>query len=386
MSTPIAKTMILTLNAGSSSLKFALFECIEKDLCKRYHGLIDIHKDNASLTLSDSNGETIHSVQLTREQATAEQVINVIEAVLPDVQLTAVSHRLVHGGREFMEATIIDVPVIERLKALTPLAPLHLPAEIRGIESILNRAPDLLQVACFDTAFHHKTSPLAKLLPLPHQFYEEGIFRYGFHGLSYDYISTQLAADHGRTIVAHLGSGASACAIHNRQSVAHSMGFSTNEGLMMGSRSGSIDPGVVLYLLEERNYSIADVHALLFDQSGLLGVSGISADIRQLEKSDDPQAQLAIDFFCYRTAAEIGKLLPALGGIDSLVFTAGIGQHSALVREKTCAYLSWLGFTLDREANQQHQSVISTPNSQVSVHVIPTDEELMLAQHGLQCL
>ncbi|MFT6791930.1 MAG: acetate kinase [Cellvibrionaceae bacterium] len=378
------KRTILTLNAGSSTLKFALFESSQGALKRLYSGLIDYAGATANLRLQDASGTTIHNAQLEKTNAVAEQAIDCIEKVLPDIHLGAISHRLVHGGQQFFDATLVDTETLAQLKELIPLAPLHLPAEIRAIESLLKRVPGTPQVAYFDTAFHRTQTDLAKILPLPRSFFDEGIIRYGFHGLSYEYIASQLAEDHGLTVVAHLGSGASACAIKNRQSVAHSMGFSTNEGLMMSTRSGSIDPGLVLYLLEERNYSIAEVHSLLFDQSGLLGVSGgISSDIRQLEGSDQPQARQAIDFFCYRTAAEIGKLLPALGGINSLVFTAGIGEHSALVRAKICERLQWLGLTIDNPANETHQSRISMPESKVTVRVIPTDEERILAEKAL---
>jgi acetate kinase len=221
------------------------------------------------------------------------------------------------------------------------------------------------------------------MLPLPHSFFDEGIIRYGFHGLSYEYISSQLALDHGRTIVVHLGSGASACAIKNRQGIDQSMGFSTNEGLMMSTRSGSIDLGVVLYLLNEKNYTFDELHTLLFDQSGLLGVSGISGDIRELATNDSTEAQFAIDYFCYRAAAEIGKLLPALGGIDSLVFTAGIGENSSLVRQKICSYLQWLGLIIDEAANQKNKAIISSKDSRVTALIIPTDEEFILASKAL---
>ena len=378
------KKAILTLNAGSSTLKFALFEPSQNSLKRLYSGLIDYGKAIANLRLQDASGVTIYSAQLELTKPAAEQAIDCIEQVLPNLHLGAISNRLVHGGRQFFDATLIDAKTLEQLKSLIPLAPLHLPAEIRAIETLLKRLPGTPQIAYFDTAFHRTQTDLAKMLPLPRSFFDEGIVRYGFHGLSYEYIASQLPEDHGLTVVAHLGSGASACAINNRESAAHSMGFSTNEGLMMGTRSGSIDPGVVLYLLEERNYSIAEVHSLLFDQSGLLGVSGgISSDIRQLKASDTPEAQQAIDFFCYRTAAEIGKLLPALGGINSLVFTAGIGENSALVREKICERLQWLGLTIDKEANQKHNSRISSADSKITVQVIPTDEESILAKKAL---
>jgi len=373
---------ILTLNAGSSTLKFALFKTdTTGSLLRLYSGLIEHGTNPVTLRLQNVEGEVIYDQQLKQTQAPAvEHVLNCIKAALPSIKLKAISHRLVHGGQQFFDATVVDAKVLEQLKTLIPLAPLHLPEEIHAIDTLLQCLPDVPQVAYFDTAFHRNQLTLSKMLPLPRSFFDEGIIRYGFHGLSYEYIASQLNASHGLTIVAHLGSGASVCVLKNRQSVTHSMGFSTNEGLMMSTRCGSIDPGVILYLLEEKNYSVAEVHSLLFDQSGLLGVSGISADIRQLEKSDKPEAQQAIDFFCYRTAAEIGKLLPALGGIDTVVFTAGIGEHSAIVRQKICAYLQWLGLRIDNDANQDHLNIISSKDSAIKVMVIPTDEEFILAK------
>jgi acetate kinase len=379
----IRSKSILTLNAGSSSLKFAIYENIGKTLKHRYSGLIDYAESLLKLHLKKADGETAYKTNLEKNKSIAEQIIDCIEMFLPNINLEVISHRLVHGGKKFTDATLIDANNLDQLNELRPLAPIHLPAEIDVIESILKRLPNTKQVACFDTAFHHKVSDLAKMLPLPRPLFDEGIIRYGFHDLSYEYITSQLDADHGKTIVVHLGSGASVCAIKNRQSVDHSMGFSTNERLMMSTRSGSIDIGVILYLLEHKKYTIEDVHSLLYERSGLLGVSGISGDIRQLVKDNSVEAQFAIDFFCYRAAAEIGKLLPALGGIDSLIFTAGIGENSPIVREKICNYLQWLGLIIDATANKQNELIISHKESRITVQVIPTDEEFVLASKAL---
>ncbi len=379
----IRSKSILTLNAGSSSLKFAIYENIGKTLKHRYSGLIDYAESLLKLHLKKADGETVYKTNLEKNKSIAEQIIDCIEMFLPNINLEVISHRLVHGGKKFTDATLIDANNLDQLNELRPLAPIHLPAEIDVIESILKRLPNTKQVACFDTAFHHKVSDLAKMLPLPRPLFDEGIIRYGFHDLSYEYITSQLDADHGKTIVVHLGSGASVCAIKNRQSVDHSMGFSTNERLMMSTRSGSIDIGVILYLLEHKKYTIEDVHSLLYERSGLLGVSGISGDIRQLVKDNSVEAQFAIDFFCYRAAAEIGKLLPALGGIDSLIFTAGIGENSPIVREKICNYLQWLGLIIDATANKQNELIISHKESRITVQVIPTDEEFVLASKAL---
>ena len=379
------KQAILTLNAGSSTLKFALFNHNCDGVLQRcYSGLLEHGIRPAVIQLKNTEGELIYNEKLEPlTKAAVEHALDCINQVFSNIEIIVVSHRLVHGGQTFFDATVVDVDMLQQLKALIPLAPLHLPAEVQAIDHLLQILPDIPQIAYFDTAFHRTQLTFSKLLPLPRSFFDEGIIRYGFHGLSYEYIASQLddkSEEDDLTIVAHLGSGASVCALKNRQSVAHSMGFSTNEGLMMGTRSGSIDPGLVLYLLEEKNFSIADVHSLLFDQSGLLGVSGISADIRQLEASDKPESQQAIDFFCYRTAAEIGKLIPALGGLNRLVFTAGIGENSALVRQKICSYFEWLGLMTDNNANQKHQRTISSNNSAIDVKVIPTDEEFILAK------
>jgi acetate kinase len=291
----------------------------------------------------------------------------------------------VHGGRDFLTAKKLTLSVVTRLKELIPLAPLHQPHNLVAIEAIFNWAPELPQVACFDTSFHHTQPPLAQLFALPRKYSDQGIIRYGFHGLSYQYIVSCLpeylgTLSEGRVIVAHLGNGASMCALKQRKSVATTMGFTALDGLIMGQRCGSLDAGVVIHLLRHYKMSIDEVDHLLNNESGLLGVSGISNNMQVLEQSDDPKAKQAIDLFCYRAARELSSLVSTLNGLDVIVFTAGIGEKSAQIREQICAHLAWLGVTLDLSANRQHNGVISQVDSKIKVLVIPTNEEVVIAQ------
>lgn len=347
---------ILTLNAGSSTLKWALFD--------------------SGLTLLARDTLEHHDVSAIWRQ---------IEASHGGVNIRAAGHRLVHGGRELSAPIVLNRDSIQTLETLIPLAPLHLEPELQIIHAVAAYDPELVQIACFDTAFHHTQHALARRFALPTSYTEEGIVRYGFHGLSYDYIASQLPdvtdRAEGKTIVAHLGNGASICAMENCQSVATSMGFSALDGLMMGTRSGAIDPGVLLYLIQQKQMSADAVHHLLYKESGLLGVSGISHDVRLLEQSDDPRAALALDLFCYRAACDMASLVSALGGMDTLVFTAGIGENSTLIRRKICEQNHWLGIALDAERNRAHHTRISTDDSPVEVYVIPTNEECMIAKH-----
>jgi acetate kinase len=303
----------------------------------------------------------------------------------------AVGHRVVHGGPRFREPVRVDEGTLAFLETLIPLAPLHQPQDLAGIEAIARRRPGLPQVACFDTAFHRRRAKVAELFGLPLSFYDEGVMRYGFHGLSYEYIARSLPEvapriSDGRVVVAHLGAGASLCAMKERQSVDSTMGFSTLDGVAMSTRPGAVDPGVVLYLLQSKGYDAAKLQHLLYEKSGLLGLSGISGDMRDLLASDAPAARDAIDYFVFRIVKEIGALVCVLGGLDGLVFTAGIGEHAALIREKVCEGLSWLGLRLDPDANGRNGPRISDPGSRVGAYVIPTDEEKMIAQHTLETL
>ena len=303
-----------------------------------------------------------------------------------NARVLGVGHRVVHGGAKFSGPTVVTPSVLDDLRKLVPLAPLHQPYNLAAIEAVAARLPGVPQVACFDTSFHRGQAGVAEVIPLPRDLVRSGIQRYGFHGLSYEYIASalpQVAPEiaGGRVIVAHLGSGASLCALRNGRSVDNSLGFTALDGLCMGTRPGAVDPGVILYLFQELGLSAKEVETILYKKSGLLGISGISNDMRDLIDSREPAAQLAVDYFVYRATKEIGALAAVLGGIDGLVFTAGIGENSAAVRARICEACAWLGVDLDQEANARKTPRISRSGSRVSAWVIPTNEELMIARH-----
>jgi acetate kinase len=314
-----------------------------------------------------------------------------LKVYFADGELLAVGHRVVHGGQHYSAPVLIDAKVLEELENLIPLAPLHQPHNLATIRALLETMPSLPQVACFDTAFHRTQPAVAQRYAIPRRFADEGVRHYGFHGLSYEYIASVLPAIEpaladARIIVAHLGSGASLCALHKGRSIATTMGFSPLDGLVMGTRCGSLDPGVLLYLMDRHNMDARALEQLLYHQSGLLGVSGISNDMRTLLASDDPRAQEAIELFVYRAGRETGSLAAALGGLDALVFTGGIGEHSAVIRAQVCRQAAWLGLELDDSANETDVSRISTLSSKVSAWAVATDENLMIAHHTLrQC-
>ena len=378
---------VLTLNAGSSSLKFALFP-VEDDFPALLRGKIAGIGTAATFTARDHEGAPVTQPMAVAPDATADQVtadlLRWLGRQVPDVEIVAAGHRVVHGGRDHAGPALVAPALMQELTALIPLAPLHQPhnlAAIRLADRVLRHVP---QVACFDTSFHRTQDKLAQMFALPTHLTEAGVIRYGFHGLSYTYIAEALgdvsALADGRVIVAHLGNGASMCAIHKGRSVATSMGFTALDGLMMGQRCGALDPGVVLYLMDALHMTTAEVSALLYQHSGLLGVSGLSSDMAVLEASKSPQARLAIEMFCRRAAEELASLATANGGVDAIVFTAGIGENSALVRDLICARLAWLGVVLDRDANAGHATQIAAATSAVAVMVIPTDEEAVIAQ------
>jgi acetate kinase len=303
-----------------------------------------------------------------------------------DHRLVAVGHRVTHGGAEYAAPIRIDRELIDKLEQLVPLAPLHLPHNLAPMRTLMARAPELPQVACFDTAMHRTQPPLEQMFALPMDLYDAGVRRYGVHGLSYEYIAGALPsfdrrAAAGKTVVLHLGNGASLCALAAGRSIACTMGFSTVDGVPMGTRSGAVDPGVLLYLIDQRAMSARDIEALIYTKSGLLGVSGVSSDMRELLASDAPRAALAIDLFVHRIAREIGSLAAALGGLDAIVFTGGIGEHAAPVRERICRRSAWLGIDLDDAANAKNGPRISAVASRTAAWVIPTDEELVIARH-----
>ena len=388
--------MIVTINCGSSSIKFTLFPAggglqASTILCK---GQIDGLGDEPRFVAFDAAGNQFADEQLeagASHQDALEVLRRSLEHRFGDRRLVAAGHRVVHGGTKYNVPVIVDERVIADLEELVPLAPLHEPHNLAAIKAIAKLEPTLPQVACFDTAFHCTQPPVATAFAIPRQLTEAGIRRYGFHGLSYDYIASVLPnyagpSANGKVVVAHLGQGASMCAMEGRRSVATTMGFTAVDGLPMGRRCGALDPGVVLYLIGQKGMSVAAVTDLLYNHSGLLGVSGISGDLRKLQASNDPHAAEAIELFVYRITRDLGSLVAALGGLDVLVFTGGIGEHSAAIREQVCKAASWLGIELNPSANTAGGPCITTTNSRVSAWVIPTDEDLMIARHAVKLL
>jgi len=382
---------ILVLNAGSSSIKFSLFAAREATLALALHGQIEglytsprfVAKDDAGSTVSEKSWGD--GTKLGHAGA-LDHLAGFIRGELAGHRLVGVGHRVVHGGLEYMRPMRIDAGVVDALEKFVPLAPLHQPHNLTPIRLLLEREPALPQVACFDTSFHRTNPDIAQRFALPAELHDAGVRRYGFHGLSYEYIASVLPqhdarAAAGRTVVLHLGNGASMCAIEKCKSVASTMGFTAVEGLPMGTRSGSLDPGVILYLMDSRGMDARSIEQLIYNQSGLLGVSGISSDMRTLLASDDPRAKLAVDLYCYRIRRELGSLAAALGGLDAIVFTAGIGENAAAIRSRVCRDASWLGVALDAAANLKGGPRISTAGSRVAAWAIPTNEELMIARH-----
>ncbi|MGE5545364.1 MAG: acetate/propionate family kinase [Solirubrobacterales bacterium] len=382
---------ILVINAGSSSIKFSLYLANGGGIELSSKGQVEgIHvaphfeaRDPAGRPLAEKRWD--HGASLNHE-ILLEYLIRWVEEHLDGATLRAAGHRVVHGGLKYSKPVLVTPELVDELETLVPLAPLHQPHNLAPIRALSAVHPELTQVACFDTAFHRSNPRVAEIFGLPRSLTAEGVRRYGFHGLSYEFIAGKLnevAPDvaRGRVVICHLGSGASMCAIRNGRSVASTMGFTALDGLMMGTRTGNLDPGVVLYLMQQKGMSGKEIETLLYKESGLLGVSGISNDMRVLLESDDPHAAEAVDLFCYRISRELGSLSAALGGIDALVFTAGIGEHAPAVRARVCQAASWLGLSFDEEANAGDGPRISSPDSKVSAWVIPTDEELMIARH-----
>ncbi len=344
----------------------------------------------------DASGRTVaerswgEGARLGHDDA-VEHLRGFLRAQLVDDRLLGVGHRVVHGGPEYAAPVRVDAGVLKALEQFVPLAPLHQPHNLSPIAALLERAPELPQVVCFDTAFHRTNPDVAQRFALPAELHEAGVRRYGFHGLSYEYIASVLAgfeaqAAAGRTIVLHLGNGSSMCALASGKSVASTMGFTAVDGLPMGTRCGAVDPGVILYLMDERKLDARAIEQLIYNQSGLLGMSGISSDMRTLLESADPRAKLAVDVYLYRIRRELGSLAGALGGIDALVFTAGIGENAPAIRERVCRDGAWLGIDLEAAANQTGGPRISAPQSRVSAWVIPTNEELMIGRHTRRLL
>jgi acetate kinase len=387
---------ILVVNAGSSSVKFQIFG-IEgaRELKRLVKGQIDGIGTKPRLTAQANDKSSLIDRSYEPQQvANVPAAISTVAEWLRETQsfnLVAVGHRVVHGGPKYDRPVLIDHAVAASLDRYVSLAPLHQPNNLAPIRTLLTRRPELPQVACFDTAFHRGHSAVADHYGIPEQFYAEGVRRYGFHGLSYEYIAERLrevapALAAGRVIVAHLGSGASMCALSGGRSVESTMGFTALDGLPMGTRPGQIDPGVLLYLLTEKGMDATAVQDLLYRDSGLKGLSGVSNDMRELESSADPAAALAVEYFVYRVGLNAGMLAAALGGLDAFVFTAGIGENSVTIRARIAEKLAWLGVAFDPAANAARRSLISQPQSRVALYVVPTDEELMIARHTLSLL
>lgn len=388
---------ILVVNAGSSSIKFQLFEVLEGDrLGLKLKGQMEGIGTRPRLEARDGDGARLidHSYE-PAAIASVGEALERFEAWLTD-QLhgrrpVAVGHRVVHGGSSYSQPVLVDDEVLVRLSHLIELAPLHQPNNLAPIRAIRERYVDLPQVACFDTAFHRSHPEVADRYAIPDRFYQEGIRRYGFHGLSYEYIAHRLpeidpSLSQGRIVACHLGNGASMCAMQGGRSLDSTMGFTAADGLPMGTRTGQLDPGVVLYLVQSRGYSARQIEDLLYRESGLKGLSGISSDVRDLLASDQPGAKLALDYFVARVVRETGALAAVMGGLDGIVFTAGIGENSAAIRGRVLAALGWLGCTLDEAANARHGPLISDRDSRVKAYVVPTNEELMIARHTLEIL
>jgi acetate kinase len=381
----------LVLNAGSSSLKFCVYRKPGVETWRlEARGQIEGIGTSPRFTAKDAAGGSIAEERLDKTVRDGRGALDSLAVWLRSryggARVLGVGHRVVHGGAAFTGPTIVTPQVLEALRALIPLAPLHQPYNLGAIEAVSERLPGVPQVACFDTSFHRGQPAVAEVVPLPREVCRSGVQRYGFHGLSYEYIASVLPQEApeiagGRVIVAHLGSGASLCAMKNRKSIDSTLGFTALDGLCMGTRPGAIDPGVILYLFQNLGLSAKDVETMLYKKSGLLGISGVSNDMRDLLNSGEPGARLAVDYFVYRAAKEIGGLAAVLGGVDGLVFTAGIGENSTEIRRRICEASAWLGLDLDPEANAAKGPRISRAGSRVSAWVIPTNEELIIARH-----
>jgi acetate kinase len=385
---------ILVLNAGSSSIKFCIFRLVDGQAVRDLRGQVSGLGTVPRFTSRRDGGPPVEAPLGTGPMTHADaldRLLTAVQAELGAARIVGVGHRVVHGGLEFMAPTAVDGAVLRRLDQYVPLAPLHQPHNLAAIRAMLARLPGVPEIACFDTAFHRTVPDVAQRFALPPRFAEAGVRRYGFHGLSYEYIASQLPAVDaraaaGRTVVFHLGNGSSMCALRGCRSIATTMGFTAVDGLPMGTRCGAMDPGVVLFLMDEMKLGPRDIERLIYNESGLLGMSGVSSDVRDLLASSEPAAALALDVFVYRAGRELGSLAAALGGLDAIVFTAGIGENQAEIRARICRDASWLGVELDVATNERQGPRISTTGSATAAYVIPTDEESMIARHVMHVL
>jgi acetate kinase len=390
------RPMVAVANAGSSSLKFSLYDLKDGALNLALRGLVEGLGTSPVFTAKNPTGDVIGQHRWGEgatlgHDAALHHVMDFVRELLPDIALRGIGHRVVHGGLAYASPVVVTPEVLAQLAALSPLAPLHQPNNLAPIRLAFDALPGVPQVACFDTAFHRSNVEVAQIYALPFELYEAGVRRYGFHGLSYEYIATRLPEvapelAQGKVIVLHLGNGASACAMQGGRSVASTMGFTALEGLPMGTRCGELDPGVLIWLMDERGMGARALEALLYKQSGLLGVSGLSSDMRVLLASDAPRPRLAVELFVHRTVREIGSLAAELGGLDALVFTAGIGENADEIRRRVIEGCAWLGLSIDESANRARGPRISSGGSGCSAWVIPTDEELMIARHTVALL
>ena len=394
MSVKTQPPVILVLNAGSSSVKFAVYSASESaDLQCRFRGASDLKAIPTVLNVSEIAAHTTAtwttaapSSHASPHEAAIHTIIDWVDHTIGLDQLLGVGHRVVHGGRRFTAPVRINADILRELAGLVPLAPLHQPHNLAAIEAVSRAHPGVEQVACFDTAFHRAAPRLQQLFALPRALTEAGVIRYGFHGLSYEYICSALpkhlgATAAGRVVIAHLGNGASLCGIHRGQAVATTMSFTPLDGLMMGTRCGELDPGVMFYLARERGMDLAQIEHMLWYESGLLGVSGTSSDMRTLLCQTNAAAEEAIALFCLRVNLELGKMAAALGGLDAVVFTGGIGEHAAPIRARIGQHAAWLGIKIDALKNDQDAPLISTADSTASAWIIPTNEDWVIAKH-----
>ncbi|WP_131778687.1 acetate/propionate family kinase [Legionella bozemanae] len=379
---------IVVFNSGSSSIKFAVYE-LNASLPKLLHGIVENIRESPVLKLYDENDVLVRENHFEKDREYSyfyELLFSALKTNQFGFQISAIGHRVVHGGNEFHAPVFISSDIMKKLEKLIPFAPLHQPYNLEAIESIRKLAPELQQIACFDTAFHTTHPKTADLFGLPRKFFEAGIKRYGFHGLSYEFIMHQLKKITpqkylGRIVIAHLGNGASMCAVKQGKSIDSTMGFTALDGLMMGTRCGTIDPGVILYLLQSEKMSPDKIQNLLYKESGLLGISGITFNMQELLAEKNPHAKEAIELFVYRIRKELGALTAALGGLDVLVFTGGIGENAWQIRQAVCQDSEWLGIEIDTTLNKTRQLMISSSKSFVDIYTIPTDEEWVIANH-----
>jgi acetate kinase len=385
---------IAVMNAGSSSIKFALYRA-EHDPELIFRGEVEKIGISPRLSVKDASGQALVQREMAPEgfdhQAATNLIFDTVIGLTQGERVRAVGHRVVHGGTDYSAPVVMTPAILASLMQLTPLAPLHQPHNLAAIRAISEAAPHIAQIACFDTSFHRAQPHLAQLFALPRKYTDSGIRRYGFHGLSYEYVVEELQrtapglAD-GKLVIAHLGNGASLCAVDRGRGIASTMGFTAVDGLMMGTRCGTIDPGALLYLMDEHGMNARDIEDLIYRCSGLLGVSGISSDMRSLRASNDPAAREAIDLFVYRVVREIGSLVAALGGLDGLIFTGGIGAHDRATRSEIVAQSGWLGMRLDEPRNATGNGRISSSESAVEIRIVQTDEERMVARQTASLL